>query len=196
MQWLDWYADMTDDQKKLVDQNYAWSRTYYANELKQYRAVFNGRDPEYEMRLENAALEALFRAVKYYQEGKGTKFRTFFHLVWQHTIARTRQKTRTYHRYRSNYQQSKPLDEVYSELPHDFDDNQQSELIQKIVLELDLLDEKDQIIFQRCFWEGKNDPEIGRELGYTKANIWRRKKIALDRIRRAMGARTRSSRVA
>jgi RNA polymerase sigma factor (sigma-70 family) len=200
MDWLDQYGKLNSNQLALVEKFYPWSRKYLSEEIR-YRRFELSLYPELEDALENASLKALYKTAKNFDPDRGTKFQTLFHLNWRGAkVEAQRQVISSYKKFQNFinniFNQTDKFDIASNVVIDNESENQQLELIQIILSQLNRLAERDKVIFQKSFWEGKTDPEIGNEIGYTKANVWQRKDRALKRIRRAMGAHTRSSRVA
>lgn len=55
---------------------------------------------------------------------------------------------------------------------------------------LEQLDERDQTLLYRRFWEGRSQREVGEELGVSQAHVSRLEKRALDELKELIGPRT------
>jgi len=192
MEWANWYADMTNDQKKLVNDYYPYSRKYIATEMKKYHETMFVSS-ELEDVIEESSLKTLFKSAKYFDPKRGFTFKTFFHLNWHREKSKAVQALTS--RYKKNLALREKLALQYQEFESILDtliraetENAKAKITQKILSKLNLLDKKDRDIFQKSFWENKTDLKIGREVGCSKANVWQRKDRALKRLRRAMGA--------
>jgi DNA-directed RNA polymerase specialized sigma subunit len=185
MKWLDWYADMDNDQKELVNQHYHWSRTYLMNELRRLLQL-DLLSPDLESRLENVSLHALFKAAKYFDPNKQVKFKSFFHRVWYTTLLRER------HLAIRQFQRQLEYQDYIAHISPDKIDNAeleiQNKIIKKIRCEIKKLPDIEQDIIHKAFAQNLSNSQIGREYGVSKDAIWLRRKRIMKKLRRAMGA--------